>query len=130
MVSANAMYIAQFISVIFLVMSFAIFFNADAYKKLIGEYVKSPALMNFAGFSSLVIGFLILKHHNNWEYNWSIVITLFGCISFVKGVMLVAFPNVLMNIFNLKQITTKYLRIESVVMFAVSLALGYFGFGF
>ncbi|MCV7069115.1 hypothetical protein H7H51_31435 [Mycolicibacterium farcinogenes] len=49
------------------------------------------------GFMSLFLGLASVLLHNAWELNWHVLITIFGWLALIKGVIVIAWPEVSKN---------------------------------
>ena len=54
--------------------------------------LKNTAALYLGGIMAVVAGLLIVTFHNIWEPSWIVVITVFGWLSLLKGLMLLTFP--------------------------------------
>lgn len=48
-----------------------------------------------SGYLAFLIGLVSLILYNSWESNWKVVITIFGWISLIKGVIAIGFPEII-----------------------------------
>lgn len=72
--------------------------NAKHYKAMLDDFMKSPALMYFAGVVVLVAGFFLVLKHNVWEGGWPVLITLFAWLTLLKGAAYLLFPGQMMEL--------------------------------
>jgi hypothetical protein len=72
----------------------ALIFNADAFRAIGDEIVKSPALIYIAGVLALVAGLAIVNTHNEWTADWRVAITLSGWLCVFAGIMRLVFLRV------------------------------------
>ncbi|MGV0806189.1 hypothetical protein [Mycolicibacterium setense] len=49
------------------------------------------------GYLSLFLGLASVLLHNVWELNWHVLITIFGWLALIKGVIVIAWPEVSKN---------------------------------
>ena len=68
------------------------FIDKGSYKKIIQDSIESPALYYLFGLLALVLGFLLVLYHNEWSMSWSVIITIFGWIAFIEGILIVTYP--------------------------------------
>jgi len=54
---------------------------------------KNPTTIYLSGFLFLMIGILLTVSHQVWAGDWRVVITIFGWLILVKGVMRIFFPD-------------------------------------
>jgi hypothetical protein len=49
------------------------------------------------GLMSLILGITSVLLHNIWELDWHVVITIFGWLALVKGIIVLAWPEISKN---------------------------------
>jgi len=119
--------IAKIAAAVYLSASLGYFFNKDYYRRLSDDMYKNAALTFFMGFVTLIVGFLIVHYHNLWGKDWTVLITIIGWISLLKGVFIIVVPK-LMQRLSEPFLTEKGLKILSYVMLSIGLLFGYLGF--
>jgi hypothetical protein len=87
----RSIFLAKLIGPFLAVCGVALIFNADAFRIIGGEIVKSPALIYIAGVLALITGLVIVNTHNEWTADWRLVITLLGWLCVVAGVIRLVF---------------------------------------
>jgi len=119
-----SIFIAKIIAFLYLAAGVAALRGVIDFAKIVDDYNKSPALTFMSGLFALIVGMIIIKYHNIWVKDWTVVITLLGWISAVKGVMFIAFPD------SLKLFKGMYKNTKAwgVLMILIALVFGYFGF--
>jgi hypothetical protein len=88
----RSIFLAKLIGPFFAVCGVALIFNADAFRAIGDEIVKSPALIYIAGVLALVTGLAIVNTHNEWTADWRVAITLLGWLCVVAGIIRLVFP--------------------------------------
>jgi ABC-type tungstate transport system substrate-binding protein len=83
----RSIFLAKLIGPFLAVCGIALMFNADVFRIIGGEIVKSPALIYIAGILALVTGLAIVNTHNEWTADWRVVITLLGWLCVVAGII-------------------------------------------
>jgi len=83
---------AKILAIVYISAGIAVLGKRITFNKIIEDFKNSQALTFVSGFMTVVIGVLLVQYHNIWEKNWTVLITVIGWISLVKGVMLIAFP--------------------------------------
>jgi len=94
------------------------------FSKIVEDFERSPGLTFVTGFITLIIGMLLIAYHNIWVKNWTVLITIIGWVSLLKGVVLIAFPQFISFFKNWYKNT----RAWGIFMIAMGLLFGYFGF--
>lgn len=94
-------------------------------KRLVGvmkDFIDSPPLIFLTGILALIGGMSVICFHNIWTADWRSLITLFGWIALIEGVLLIMMPGPLLRF---ARLILKQSPLISVLGFAY-LALGAF----
>ena len=86
-------FLAQVIGIYLLLVSSAMLFQKDRFQKTIMDLLNSPPLLALTGSLGIIFGLLIVVPHNIWASSWVVLVTLFGWIMLLQGVMRVFFPH-------------------------------------
>jgi uncharacterized protein YjeT (DUF2065 family) len=70
---------------------FILSFNPNRIKQIV-EDLQDQKFTILISFLAIIIGLLNILFHNVWEANISLVVTLFGWLALLKGIMLFTFP--------------------------------------
>ena len=122
-----SIFIAQLYAIAFLAIGLGMLFNAKYYQKAFDAMMKESGLIYLGGMLTLIIGFLMVTRHNVWE-GWPTIITVFGWIAVLKGVMLIVFPGFAMPMFASWFKNKGFLRIMGVCTLLIGGFLGYMSF--
>jgi hypothetical protein len=87
-----ARFVARLIGPFLVVIGLGIELNIPFYTAMIGEAVHSPTLVYFAGLFSLVAGLAILNVHRAWTSDWRVIITIFGWLCLIGGIVRIVLP--------------------------------------
>lgn len=55
-------------------------------------YIKDEKLLIIFSIIAIIVGLLNVLFHNIWTNDWRIIITLFGWLPLIKGIIFFAFP--------------------------------------
>jgi hypothetical protein len=88
----TSIFIAKLLGPIFIVIGLAGLINYERFKKLAFEFIDSEALIFISGIITLPAGLAIVNTHNVWTAGWPLIITLFGWIAVVAGIVRIALP--------------------------------------
>ena len=116
--------VARILALTYLAAGIAAFGGAVTFGKMIDDFERSPALTFVTGFLTLVLGTLLVTYHNVWVKNWTVLITIIGWMSVLKGVLLIAFPRYL----GFCKGWYRHSRAWGCLMLAMGVLFGYFGF--
>jgi len=90
--------------------------------------IENKVFLLFSGYLALIIGLITVILHNVWVADWRVVITIFGWISLIKGVMRIAFPEITQKLapaFKNKPVLTQGLLIIAILLGAWLLLMSY-----
>ena len=79
------------------------------------------------GIISFILGSAMLLNHNVWVSDWTVIITILGWLVFLKGVMLLFWPDVIKTRVQ-KVIKSQQLSVLLVIVVFIGLTLTYFAF--
>ena len=84
--------VAKLYGAVMVALGLGLLFNLAYYKKTFSEMLKNKTYVFLGGIFALVVGLLLVLHHNIWEASWVVIITIFGWLGLVKGVLLLVVP--------------------------------------
>ncbi|HXV28204.1 MAG TPA: hypothetical protein VD913_04485 [bacterium] len=116
--------VAKILALVYVAAGISALRGKPTFREMIENFERSPALTYVSGFMTLVLGALLVAYHNIWVRNWTVLITIVGWLSLVKGVMLIAFPGYISFFKNWYQNTWVW----GIFMIVIGLVFGYFGF--
>lgn len=90
--------IARLLGPVYLVVSLDLLMNPEAYRKMTVHFFEQPALSYLAGLLALAVGVVILTFHFVWRAEWSLLVTIIGCLGVAKGAALIIAPGWLLRI--------------------------------
>ena len=93
-------------------------------KKMISDFQKNEGLRLMTGFTTLIIGMLLIENHNIWAWEWPVLVTIIGWGAAIKGVGYIAFPKQLFSLAPL----FKSEKGTAILMLVIGLVFGYYGF--
>jgi hypothetical protein len=80
------------------------------------------------GVMALVVGFLLVTFHNTWTKDFSVIITILGWMALIKGILILVGPKLMVSLTRAMVEKEKFLKIESVIIIILGLALSFLGF--
>ena len=89
----NSILLAKFIGPFIILIAVGVLFNIKIFKKIMEDFLNSPALVYVTGLVTFVAGLAIVLFHNIWAADWRVLITIFGWISIIKGALLTILPS-------------------------------------
>ena len=73
--------IAKITAVIYLSAALGAVFNRDYYLRLRDDLFNNAGLTYLTGFTTVIIGFLIVNYHNFWVKDWTVLVTILGWLA-------------------------------------------------
>ncbi len=93
-----SIFLAKAFGLLMFLVGLGMLFDKKYYDKIFKNFTEGPAHLFVTGFLSLIIGIAIVTYHNIWQGEWWIIlITIFGWLSLLKGVMRLLFPKMVMG---------------------------------
>ena len=122
-------FIAQIVGLFFGLNAVGVLVNTAFYRRMVEEFIESPALCYLGGILALFFGLFILNFNNAWTADWTVIITIIGWLSVVKGVLLIVFPKVYLNFSNWMRMGDAMMRYIGIIYLLLGLFLTFKGFG-
>jgi hypothetical protein len=85
-------FIAKLIGPICIAGGAGMLFNTAVFKAMFERGLHDHLLIYIAGLIALTSGLAILALHNKWECNWTVLITLFGWLATIGGIVRMVAP--------------------------------------
>ena len=120
--------IFQLFSLAYIAVGVGILINPDFYKKVYQDFIDNGMALYFGGFTALAIGYLLVTFHNVWEMDWHVIITIFGWIALIKGMLILVRPQAIIAIAKVFVNNEKALKIEAIVVLLIGLLFSFLGF--
>jgi hypothetical protein len=126
----RSIFLAKLIGPFLAVCGVALMLNADGFRSIGDEIIKSPAFIYLAGLLALVAGLAIVNTHNVWIADWRVIITLAGWLSLIAGVVRLVFPRAVetLGAFVLATVSDTWIVGEGFVFVALGAGLSYAGY--
>jgi hypothetical protein len=121
----NSVMIAQVLGLVYLSIGIGMLASPAHYDKLLSEFENNASLIYLGGIIALVVGYVILQMNSAWEGSYVGAITLIGWAACIKGVLLLAKPDIVLA-------KISFWKSQKTLMQVVVIALGavfaYYGF--
>ncbi len=118
----SSTYLALLFGTYIIAVSIPMIWNQKRLVSMMEDFIDSPPLIFLTGVLALIGGISVICFHNIWTASWRSLVTLFGWIAAIEGVLIIIMPEPLIRL--AKSILTKSSLI-SALGFAY-LALGAF----
>ncbi len=88
----TSLFIAKLIGPLIVVAGLTSLLNPQVMRDMAREFLASRALMFIAGVMAMLAGLAVVNTHNLWVADWPVIITVFGWLSIVGGILRMGFP--------------------------------------
>ncbi len=123
-----SIFLAKFFAVYFFIVSLAILFNTDSFRKRAIALVNNEGAMFLGAILTLILGTFWVLIHTIWVYDWRLLITLLVWVTFLKGILITFSPSVISK--RVLNFSNRSCRISAIFYLLIGAYLGYHGFGF
>lgn len=88
----NAELIAGFAGPLLIAVALALLINREAVSGLVTDRLNTPEFIFFSGILTLVAGLAMVRAHNIWSAEWTLLITVLGWLCVVAGFVRIIWP--------------------------------------
>lgn len=88
----TSVFIARLLGPILLAIGIGLVVDRRGYRGMAQEFLASRALIYLAGLIALTAGLAIVLVHNVWVLGWPVIITVFGWLAVIGGVIRIVLP--------------------------------------
>lgn len=99
---------------------FILSFNPKRIKQIV-EDLQDQKFTILIAFLAIIIGLLNILFHNIWEANISLIVTLFGWLALIKGIMLFTFPESTTK--GITKMNLKFVQAMYILVFLIGVVL-------
>lgn len=99
---------------------FILSFNPKRIKQIVDD-LQDQKFTILISFLAIIIGLLNILFHNVWEANISLVVTLFGWLALLKGIMLFTFPRTTTK--GITKMNIKFVQVMYIFVFLIGVIL-------
>jgi hypothetical protein len=122
---ANSRTIAGLVGPTFIALAVTLLINLNSISALVEPVSHDPALVIVSGVLSFVAGLAIVRVHNHWAGNWTVLVTIFGWLLLFGGLIRMLFPFWLAGMAVDLVKNTGFIAGEAVVLLLIGLFLSY-----
>lgn len=120
--------LARFLGLLFVIITAGVLLNLKNYQKVMEDFFENPALVYIGGLMALVFGIFLVMFHNIWALNWTVLITILGWSSLIKGILLIVFPNMIFKMTEMCRKSTAVLAVHVIIILALGVFLTIMGY--
>jgi len=94
----SSTYLALLFGTYIIAVSIPMIVNQKRLVSMMEEFIESPPLIFLTGVLVLIGGTSVICFHNMWTADWRSLITLFGWIAALEGVLMIMIPGPLIKL--------------------------------
>ncbi len=92
--------LAKYLGPVMLLTGTSLLLNKHLARDVMADVLRSPALLMTAGFMALMVGLTVVIFHNLWVAGWPVIITIYGWLALLVGIVRTAFPGAIRKMAN------------------------------
>ena len=124
----RAHFLAKLIGPVCIVGGLGMLFNTAVYRAMFERALHDHLLIYLSGIIALIIGLVIVIVHNDWRWRWSLIITVFGWLALIGGVVRMLAPQAI-ETFGLSLLSLpNFFVIDGGIAVLLGVLLSYFGY--
>jgi hypothetical protein len=126
----RSIFLAKLIGPLLMAIGLALIINADTFRLMAADFLKSYVLIYIAGLLALTAGLAIVNTHNEWTGDWRVVITILGWLCVIGGIVRIVFPRAVetLGASMIATTSTSWIIGEGVVFLALGAWLSFMGY--
>lgn len=124
----TSIFLAKIFGLAYTVVGIGMIANKKYYHEMYDKMRTNSPVIYLGGILALVVGFLLVMHHNIWIESWIVIITIIGWLALIKGVLLLVIPEAFMDLTKSWFKNKNFFLLIGICALILGLILGYFGF--
>jgi len=121
-------FLAKLIGPVCIVGGLGMLFNTTTYRAMFESALHDHMLIYLSGVIALTIGLAIVVLHNDWKWHWPVIVTVFGWLAVLGGVVRMLVPQ-LVETYGLSLLgTPNFFIIDGGIAVLLGVLLSYFGY--
>lgn len=124
------MLLAQILGPLMMLIGLGVLFNPTTFSLMMEEMNsgKQYLVLFVTGTVTTIFGLLVVLGHNVWVWDWTLLITLLGWATLIKGAVMLLFPQASMAISRFYQGKSGLVVGAGLIGLVIGLVLSYYGF--
>jgi hypothetical protein len=128
MTMERSRFIAKLIGPICIAGGAGMLFNTAVFKAMFERGLHDHLLIYIAGVIALTSGLAILALHNTWQCNWTVLITLFGWLATIGGIVRMVAPQFIEQLGERIIANANFFVIDGWIAVLLGVLLSYFAY--
>jgi hypothetical protein len=128
MTMERSRFIAKLIGPICIAGGAGMLFNTAVFKAMFERGLHDHLLIYIAGVIALTSGLAIVALHNTWQCNWTVLITLFGWLAIIGGIVRMVAPQFIEQLGERIIANANFFVIDGWIAVLLGVLLSYFAY--
>ena len=124
----TSIYIAKLMGPVIGVAGLGFLVNRRAFQEMVSDFLESTGIIVMSGMLALVMGLAIVNAHNIWVADWPVIITVFGWLAVIGGVMRITMTDTVRSIARAMLGYTHFITAEAIILILLGAYLSYVGY--
>lgn len=125
----TANFLAQLWGFSLVIISLALLIN-EKYVEYLFKLAEDRKNLFIIGAVNIIIGSFLILFYNSWGFNWAVIVTMLGWLVFVRGVLVLFFPDLALKILAELKKRIEWLKFAFLFFVFLGCFLTYGGFTF
>jgi hypothetical protein len=121
-------FLAKLIGPVCIAAGLGMLFNGAIYRAMFERALHDYMLIYLSGVIALTIGLAIVILHNEWKWRWPLLITVFGWLALIGGVVRIIAPQAVETLGLTVLSHPDFFIIDGVIAVLLGVLLSYFGY--
>ncbi|BBM86985.1 hypothetical protein [Candidatus Uabimicrobium amorphum] len=122
-----SLYIAKIMGPILAVVAVSLLLHRERYVAIVDGFLENPVVWYVVSILTMMFGLIMVNAHNHWILGWEVILTFFGWMGLVKGVLLLIIPQQIINLGTILK-SSKTLPVAGVVYLALGIFISLKGY--
>jgi len=121
-------FIAKLIGPVSICGGLGMLFNMAVFKAMFEHAIHDHILIYIGGVLALSVGLAIVAVHNEWKWQWPLIITLFGWVAVIGGIVRMIAPQFVEQYAGQLLAQPNFFNVEGSIALLLGVLLSYFGY--
>jgi len=121
-------FLAKLIGPVCIVGGLGMLFNTAVYRAMFERALHDHMFIYLSGVIALTLGLAIVILHNDWKWHWPLIITIFGWLAVIGGVMRMLAPQVVESYGLSLLALPNFFTVDGGIALLLGVLLSYFGY--
>lgn len=124
----TSIYIAKLMGPIIGIAGIGFLVNRQAFSEMVSEFLNSSGVIVMSGMMALLLGLVMVNAHNVWVADWPVIITIFGWLALIGGIMRITMTDTVRSIARTMLSYPNAITIEAIILIGLGAWLTYIGY--